>query len=314
MLCSIGAIGGTSKGQEDSEDSVKGAQASHTMLTASQVAQYRELGYCVCPQFLKLEIEVFLADIEEICAGATMVQHDSSRLEMEAKQGLEGRTVRRIYEPCTYYPHFRTLSESSHLLDAVEQLLGPNLTFHYSKINMKPPAIGSVVEWHQDLAYYPLTNRDSLAVLFYLDDADVHNGCLQIIPGRHLGPAMDHTREEFFQGRITEPIDESKALPLEGKAGTAIFMHGMTPHASAPNSSCLPRRTLILSYRAADAFPIYLGEITVSFEAHLRHVRGVQTGVARFTSGTFPIPRYPEKTKSLYELQELSRKGKQAQA
>jgi phytanoyl-CoA hydroxylase len=283
-----------------------------TILTESQVAQYRELGYCVYPEFLKQEIPAFLADIEEICSGATMAQHDHGRLEMEIRQGSDGRMVRRIYEPCTYYPRFRSLSESSHLLDAVEQLLGPNLTFHYSKINMKPPAIGSVVDWHQDLAYYPLTNRDSLAVLFYLDDADVQNGCLQVLPGCHLGPAMDHTRAGFFQGRITQPIDESKAVPLAGKAGTAIFMHGLTPHASAPNSSSFPRRTLILSYRAADAFPIHLGEMTVGFEAHVRHVRGTQAGVARFTPGTFPIPRYPEKTKSLYELQELSRQTERA--
>lgn len=292
---------------QGSEDSAKRSRASHTMLTEGQVAQYRELGYCVCPQFLKQEIEVFLADIEEICFGATTAQHDSGRLEMEAKQGPDGRMVRRIYEPCTYYPRFRTLSESSDLLDAVEQLLGPNLTFHYSKINMKPPEIGSVVEWHQDLAYYPLTNRDSLAVLFYLDDADVHSRCLQVIPGQHLGPAMDHTREGFFQGRITEPIDESKAVPLEGKAGSAIFMHSMTPHASAPNSSSLSRRTLILSYRAADAFPIFLGEITLGFEAHVRRVRGEPLSTARFSMIAFPIPRYPQKTKSLYELQELSR-------
>jgi hypothetical protein len=28
-----------------------------------------------------------------------------------------------------------------------------------------------VVEWHQDLAFYPLTNSDSLAILIYLDTA-----------------------------------------------------------------------------------------------------------------------------------------------
>ena len=50
--------------------------------------------------------------------------------------------------------------------------------FHYSKINMKPPSIGSVVEWHQDLSYYPLTNSSSLAVLIYLDDADVEERVL----------------------------------------------------------------------------------------------------------------------------------------
>ena len=57
---------------------------------------------------------------------------------------------------------------------------------------MKPPEIGSAVEWHQDLSYYPLTNRDSLAVLFHLDDADAENGCLQILPGRHEGRLLDH--------------------------------------------------------------------------------------------------------------------------
>lgn len=279
------------------------------MLSADQVAQYQELGYCIYPQLLsQQEVKAYLADIEEICASATLAHHDSSRLEMEPQQLPDGRMVRRIYEPCTYYSHFRALSESNELLDPLEQLLGSDLTFHYSKINMKPPAIGSVVEWHQDLAYYPLTNLDSLAVLFYLDDADRRNGCLQVIPGRRLGPPMDHTRDGFFQGRITESIDESKAVFLEGEAGTAIFMHGMTPHASAPNTSSFSRRTLILGYRAADAFPIYLGEMTAGFEAHARHVRGTQTHIARFSPGTFPIPRYPQKTKSLYELQELSRK------
>jgi hypothetical protein len=55
----------------------------------------------------------------------------------------------------TYYPIFRDFAESTDLLDCVEQLLGPNLFFHYSKLNMKPPAIGSVVEWHQDLGLLP---------------------------------------------------------------------------------------------------------------------------------------------------------------
>ena len=171
-----------------------------------------------------------------------------------------------------------------------------------------------MVEWHQDLAYYPLTNRDSLAILFYLDHAGTRKGCLQVIPGSHLGPPMDHTRDGYFQGRITEPIDESKAVALAGEAGTAIFIHGMTPHASAPNTSSLARRTLIVSYRAADAFPIYLGEITLGFEAHARPVRGIERSIARFSPGTFPIPRYPRKTKSLYELQELSRSKQQPQA
>jgi ectoine hydroxylase-related dioxygenase (phytanoyl-CoA dioxygenase family) len=285
------------------------------MLSSDQVNQYRRQGYCVAHGFLgSAQVAELLADAQTICATATLANHDSTRMEMEPNQGPDGQKVRRLYEPCTHYPRFRALSDSAEVLNSVEQLLGPNLMFHYSKLNMKPPAIGSVVEWHQDLAYYPLTNRDSLAVLFYFDDADTTNGCLQVIPGQHLGGAMDHTLEGFFQGRITEPVDVCRAVPLAGKAGSVIFMNGMTPHASAPNTSSRPRRTLILSYRAADAFPIYIGDMTLSSEAHVRHVRGEQVRTARFSMSTFPIPRYPKTTKSLYELQELSHKEQGARA
>ncbi len=53
-----------------------------------------------------------------------------------------------------------------------------------------------------------------------------------------------------------------------------ILMHCLTPHASAPNLSPHPRTTLILSYRAADAFPIHLNVRTEAQEAHTRLVRG----------------------------------------
>ena len=278
------------------------------MLTNDQIEQYARDGYTVYPGFLGNEdVAAYLRDIDTISAGNTRSSHDKARLEMEPSQAPDGTLVRRIYDPCTYYERFRALSESASLLDCIQQLLGPNLVFHYSKINMKPPEIGSVVEWHQDLAYYPLTNSDSLAVLFYLDDADASNGCLKVIPGRHRNPLMDHTHDNTFQGKITEAVDEYDAVPVEGKAGTAIFLHGMTPHASITNTSERPRRTLILSYRAADAFPIYCGGMTVKTESHVRHVRGAQVHVARFSLARFPIPRYPGMTASLYELQELAR-------
>jgi phytanoyl-CoA hydroxylase len=278
------------------------------MLTEPQADQYRRDGFTVYPGFLSRgDVESFLGAVESISEGNTLANHDKTRMEMEPDQSSNGTRVRRLYEPCTHYPIFRNLAESTVLLDCVQQLLGPNLVFHYSKLNMKPSAIGSVVEWHQDLAYYPLSNCDSLAVLLYLDDADQDNGCLQIIPRRHLGHLMEHTTDGFFQGRITVPVPESEAVPVEGLAGTAIFMHGMAPHSSAPNHSDRPRRTLILSYRAADAYPIYVGEETVKAEANARLVRGSVQREARFTLTSFPIPKNRWKTASLYELQERSR-------
>jgi phytanoyl-CoA hydroxylase len=278
------------------------------MLSLQMVDQFHREGFCPVPGFLSREdVSAYLTAIEMVSAGATVSHHDASRMEMEPDQGPDGKKVRRIYEPCSYYQEFRALSDSTELLDSVAQLLDQNLLFHYSKINMKPPAIGSVVDWHQDLAYYPLTNPDSLAVLFYLDDSDRTNGCLQVIPGVHRNGILNHTADGFFRGQVTEPVDTSRVVSIEGAAGTAIFLDGMTPHASAPNTSPRARRTLILSYRAADAYPVYFGENTVRSESHVRLVRGDRASRARFGMWEIPIPRYQGVTKSLYELQERFR-------
>ena len=284
------------------------------MLSPEQVHQYRTDGFTVCQGFLPQgEVDRFREEIDGICAGNTLANHDSTLMEMEPAQPPAGNRVRRIYQPCHHFPEFGVLSHSDRLLDCVEQLLGPDLLIQYSKINMKPADVGSVVEWHQDLAYYPLTNRGSLAVLFYLDDASRSNGCLKIIPGSHTGPLLSHTRDGLFQGRVTEPVDGSGAVFVEGGAGTAIFLHCMAPHASAPNTSSRPRRTLILSYRAADAFRIYDGENTTASEAFVRLVRGRPPSLARFDMIEFPIPTFPGKFVSLYDLQDKSRQSEAQQ-
>ncbi|SVA69795.1 uncharacterized protein METZ01_LOCUS122649 [marine metagenome] len=281
------------------------------MLTDEQVRAFCEDGFTVCEDFLsQTEVDALLQEADGAIEGNTLATHDAERMEMEPEQPPDGGAVRRLYEPCTYYPVSRALSEMDKLLDSVQQLFGPNLLFHYSKLNMKPAKVGSVVEWHQDLSYYPMTNRDSLAVLFYLDDTDATNGALKLIPKRHEAPLMQHTREGFFQGRVTEPLDESDVVMAEGQAGTAIFMHGLTPHASAPNTSGKPRRTLILAYRAADAIPLFLGPMTATHETHVRLVRGEPASQARFDGTAVALPRYKDAVSSLYDLQKKSREGK----
>ena len=280
------------------------------MLNAAQVEHYHAEGYVAVRGFLSAEeIAAFLREMDAVSAGHTFANHDVTRMEMEPNQPPDGTQVRRLYEPCSHCEVFREFAQSARLLDAVEALLGPDLVFHYSKINMKPAGVGSPVEWHQDLSYYPLTHRGSVSILFYLDDATVENGCLQVIPRRHQGELLSHNTDGFFQGRVTEAIDPSLAVPVPGEAGTVIFMHAMTPHASIANASDKPRRTLILSYRAADAFPIYTGEMTYKTEAHVRLVRGRIPHAARFEGRSFPIPLYKDAISSLYDLQERSRQG-----
>jgi ectoine hydroxylase-related dioxygenase (phytanoyl-CoA dioxygenase family) len=160
------------------------------------------------------------------------------------------------------------------------------------------------------MAYGPVTNRSMLAVLVYLDDADAANGCLQVIPGK-LG-MLNHSHEGYFQGKITEAFDTSQATLIEAKRGTAIFFSALAPHASRVNTSPRPRRTLIMGFRAADAYPLYLGDRTGQGERFMRVVHGQPSGTARFDLDTVFIPRYPKEAKSLYEIQEYSRQGQES--
>lgn len=283
------------------------------MLHKNHVDDYRSQGFSCVADFVAPEsITAFRQEADRIASVSTASNFDPERVEMEPNQNPSDNRIRRIYEPCEYYAPYRDYADSAEILDAVEQLIGSNLLLHYSKLNMKPAELGSVVEWHQDLSYYPLTNRDSLAVLIYLDDADENNGCLRVLPERHEADLMDHTSAAAFQGCITEPINESEAVNLAGKAGTAIFLHAMTPHASTQNHSGRARRTLIISYRAADAFPIHIDDRTTETETFTRLVRGAPARQARFDFTRFPVPVYGAKEASLYELQEQSRRHRTA--
>jgi ectoine hydroxylase-related dioxygenase (phytanoyl-CoA dioxygenase family) len=281
------------------------------MLSKTQIQEYHAQGFLCVPDFLSPKlIDTFLETADEIVSSNTGNDYDSARVEMEPDQSPSGTKVRRIYEPCEYYEPFRSYSDSPEVLNVVEQLIGQDIYLHYSKLNMKPAELGSIVDWHQDLSYFPSTNGDSLAILIYLDDADVENGCLMALPKRHENDLMDHTSSGIFQGRITETIAESDAELLPGKAGTAIILHCLTPHASRPNLSERQRRTLIISYRATDSFPIFVDNRTIEVEKYLRLVRGKTADSARMEFKSFPIPVYRGKEASLYDLQAASREGK----
>jgi ectoine hydroxylase-related dioxygenase (phytanoyl-CoA dioxygenase family) len=220
---------------------------------------------------------------------------------------VDGEQVpRRIYNPFEQHETFRKMATAERLLDKIESLIGPAFGLQHSKLNMKPAKVGSVVDWHQDLSYFPHTNPDLVTTLVYLDDAMERNGCLQIIP-RHQYHLFNHwTADGIFAGMITEELDGGrfgKPVPLSAAAGSVIFMHCLTPHASLPNRSDKGRRTLIFEYRAADSFPIYYGEKIVMDESHTHHLRGKPARFARFGGPPPYIPQLSPQTKSLYQLQ-----------
>lgn len=279
-------------------------------LSEAEVEQYKIEGYVVLKSVFGPDDTAKVdTTIRQLTDRALSGDDLSSILELEPEPVEGQRVPRRIYDPFDQHETFRALATDPRVLDRIEQLIGPNINVQHSKLNMKPAAVGSVVEWHQDLAYFPHTNDDLVTTLIYLDEATEENGCLQVLP-RHRHHFFDHHGTDgTFAGMITEEIADGrfgKPVPLPAPAGSVIFMHCILPHSSSPNRSKCPRRTLIFEYRAADSFPIYYGDNTAVVESNVRMVRGKPAQYARLGGPAPLIPRI-KLFKSLYQLQEQSK-------
>lgn len=287
-------------------------------LTDQEIEHYNDQGYVVVPSVFS---GTELSDLDETIRSLTREAIESGEIEkvMELEPDLiDGEPIpRRIYNPFEQHEAFRSLATDNRVLDRIECLIGPDIGLHHSKLNMKPAKVGSVVEWHQDLAYFPHTNDDLVTTLIYLDDATEENGCLQILPRQHRRYFEHHLPDGTFAGKIIETIDDGQfgdPVALPAPAGSVIFMHCILPHSSLPNRSERPRRTLIFEYRAGDTFPIYFGSYIHEMEALTHTLRGQRARYAR-TGGPPPmIPDIPgnAQMKSLYTLQAEARDKQEA--
>lgn len=262
---------------------------------------YHTNGYLVIENFFDADT---IKQADQVIQDILRSHNPTDIAELEPQ---DGSTVRRIWAPTQRHSFFQEMAESEKLLDMVELLIGKNIVLQYSKLNMKGPKVGSLVDWHQDFSYYPHTNTDLLSALIYLDDATRKNGCLEVIPGSHQLGLVDHCVSGHFRGKLSpENIApyQQKAIALEAPRGTVIFLHCLTLHFSAVNTSLKSRRAFLPAYRAADAFPIYFGPHASHNEPNAKLVRGEKSDVARCEAGSWRLPLAEAEFNSLYEIQE----------
>jgi phytanoyl-CoA hydroxylase len=281
------------------------------MLTAAQVEQYRELGYLVVPDVLDRDLlaEVRRA-VDAIVADAARVTQHTDVYDLEDSHSPQAPRVRRIKTPHKHFPFFADLTRSARITSILAQLLGPDIRLHGSKLNMKSAGYGAPVEWHQDWAFYPHTNDDVLATGIYLDDCELANGPMCVVPGTHKGPVYDHHADGYFCGAMDPELEEvgyAKAVPLTGKAGSMTIHHARLVHGSALNTSAKPRRLLLHEYTAADAWPL-MGVANFA-EFNGRMVLGRPTIEPRLAPAPVRMPLPPAPFQgSIYENQKAAAK------
>ena len=125
--------------------------------------------------------------MDELTEQSRSVTANTEAFALEEGHSAETPRLARINAPSKRHPFFGELYRSDAILDVIEPLLGPDIRHQGEKLNMKTAGGGSAVEWHQDIAFYPYTNDDVLAVGVCLDDHTLENGCMLMIPGSHKG-------------------------------------------------------------------------------------------------------------------------------
>jgi phytanoyl-CoA hydroxylase len=231
------------------------------MLTAQQIEAYRRDGYLVIPRLIEGDqLAELRALTDRIVAEASGVAANDELYDLEPSHSASMPRVRRL-KPAIFrrYAFFRALTRDPKIMAILSGLLGPDIRLYGGKLNMKSAGYGSPVEWHQDWAFYPHTNDDVLATGIYLDDCDMGNGPLMVIPGSHHGPTYDHHADGRFCGAMDiekSGVDISKAVALTGPAGSMTIHHARLVHGSALNTSNRQRRLLLHEYTAADAWPL----------------------------------------------------------
>jgi len=276
------------------------------VISDRDIAFYRQNGYLLVPDVLDRST---LARMKEIIAGliarARGVTQHTDVYDLEPSHTPEHPRVRRIKKPHAVDPAFWEFAKSPRLLDVLTKLLGPNVRLHGSKLNMKDPKYGSPVEWHQDWAFYPHTNDDLLAVGVMLDDVEMENGPLLVLPGTHKGPVYDHHAGGRFCGAMDPSVSKlpyDKAVAITGKAGSASFHHVRLVHGSAQNTSDKPRQLLLYECAAADAWPLV--NFTTLEEYDKRMLCGISTIEPRVEKVPMRMPYPPALNQgSIYENQ-----------
>jgi hypothetical protein len=154
------------------------------------------------------------------------------------------------------------LATHPRVLDAVEAVLGPDIVLLASNFFCKYPADERgerFVAWHQDVTYWGLEPPRAITAWIAIDDADVENGCMSVIPGSHREGILEHGKSDrpgnllsINQEVRDGLVDEARAVSMPLRAGQMSLHDGMLLHGSHPNRSTRRRCGLAVRFTTPD--------------------------------------------------------------
>ena len=207
-------------------------------LSPRQIGAYRRSGFCA-------PIDAF-AQRE-----ALAMRRDFEAFEATLPPGPVAPMFRRKLH--VLLPWMRDVVGDSRILDAVEDLIGPDILVFTSTFFVKEPGTPTITAWHQDSTYLGLDHEHVSAWVAFSDASELA-GCLRFVRGSHVRGQYRHTNQIVndslnVKGQAiarTFAGEEIVAAPLA--QGQFSLHHTLVVHDSLPNRSADRRIGVSISY------------------------------------------------------------------
>ncbi|MFP6660900.1 MAG: phytanoyl-CoA dioxygenase family protein [Myxococcota bacterium] len=241
------------------DDGTLAEAPSFRVLSSDQRADYERDGFLAVEGFVE---ELWLGRLRRVAAEFVEKSRglrESNRVfDLDRGHSAETPRLRRLTSPADLHETFWEFASRGPIVDAIEDLIGPDIKFHHSKLNFKAAHGGEEVKWHQDIQFWPHTNYSPLTVGVFLEDVSPGMGNVGFVPGSHEAPLFDQYDGDTWAGCLADEdvalLDVEGAVYPSGPAGSITIHNCRTVHGSSPNESGQERPLLLQTYAAADAY------------------------------------------------------------
>jgi non-heme Fe2+,alpha-ketoglutarate-dependent halogenase len=210
-------------------------------LTREQVDSYRDNGFLFpIPALTPVEVATCLAGL--------------GRLETELGSPVGAAEIKWRSHAYAHSPWFNDLIRHPRILDAVEDVIGPNILVWTSTFFIKEPHSPTFAAWHQDGTYFGLEPHEEVCAWVALTDASQDAGCMEQLSFRGAPRQLRHAALGLANSinragqTIMETFDQTSPVAMALPAGSFSLHHELAVHRSAPNNASHRRIGIGLNY------------------------------------------------------------------
>src|SRR5262245_38790052 len=175
---------------------------------------------------------------------------------MEAFERPEGQKMTRghNFKPHLLFPWVDEIVHAPEVLDAVEDLIGPDIRLFHLTVWPKDAGSGAYVSWHQDATYFALEPACHVTAWVALTDAPVEAGCMEVVPGSHKLGQLPHAELQDTENLLSRgqtlavDVDRQRTAFMPVEAGQFSLDHHHPVNHEQPNRSLDRRIGLGISY------------------------------------------------------------------